>query len=65
MRYPDTLVGWLFDVLDGIEWRWTPMQILDVERHYPGLITDLGIEGWQRRLVKAQVNDENEGDNSE
>lgn len=55
MRYGDSDVGWLFDTLEGLAWRVSPLDVIETERRYPGLMTDLGIEGWQRRLVKDQL----------
>ena len=55
MRYGDADVGWLFDTLTGLDWRVSPLDVIETERRYPGLMTDLGIEGWQRRLVKDQL----------
>lgn len=58
MNYPSELVGWLYDRCAGFDWRYTPLQLLDIERQLPGLVDDLFIEGWQRKLVKAQVDSE-------
>ncbi len=55
VQYPEHLIGWLVDVLEAVEYRWTPVQILDTERQYPGLINDISLEIWQRDIVKKQV----------
>lgn len=64
MQYPDHVVGWLYDLLEGIDWKWSIAQILETEREFPGLVDDLALEGWQRRLIKQQMDNENK-DNGE
>lgn len=49
------IVGWLYDILDKLEWRMPPLEILRTEREFPGLIEDIAIESWQRRLVRDQI----------
>lgn len=56
MRYPALSVGWLVDILESVDYRWSPVQILETESFYPGLIDDISTEIWQRRLIKAQMN---------
>lgn len=48
-------MGWLFDVLNSIEWKVSPLDILETEARYPGLMDDLTIEAWQRKLVRDQI----------
>lgn len=56
MKCPDTtIIGWLLDVLEGLDWRLTPLEVLHTEQAYPGLIFDLSIEAWQRKLVRQQI----------
>lgn len=56
MNCPDTsIIGWLFDIVDRLDWRITPREVLLTEREYPGLMHDLSIEAWQRRLIKKQI----------
>lgn len=50
-----TLIGWLYDVASSLEWRVSILDILETERRYPGLMSDLGIEAWQRKIVKDQI----------
>ena len=52
------LIGWLYDVLNSLEWRISPLDVLDTEKRYPGLMDDLSVESWQRRIVKEQVDSE-------
>ncbi len=61
MKYPVQSIGWLYDILENLEWRITPLEILDTETQYPGLMGDLSIEAWQRRLVKKQLEDAKPG----
>lgn len=49
------LVGWLFDVLNSLEWRVSVLDILETEKRYPNLMDDLSTESWQRKLVKDQL----------
>lgn len=53
--YPSDLVGWVVDVLESVEYKWSPAQILDTERQYPGLINDLSTEIWQRKIIAGQM----------
>lgn len=55
MHYPSDLVGWLVDLLESVEYRWSPIQILETEAIYPGLMADIGTELWQRRIIAQQV----------
>jgi hypothetical protein len=45
-------------VSESIDFRWSPVQILETEALYPGLIEDLGVEIWQRRLIVEQIESE-------
>jgi hypothetical protein len=51
-------VGWLADILEGTEWHLSIREVLATELEYPGLLDDLNIELWQRRLVKEQMKSE-------
>lgn len=55
MRYPHQCVGWLYDVLNSLEWRISPLDVLETERDYPGLMGDLAIESWQRKIIREQL----------
>ncbi len=55
MRYPNRLIGWLFDVLHSLDWQVSILDILETERKYPGLMDDLSTESWQRKLVRDQM----------
>jgi len=65
MRYPAYTVGWLVDILESVEFRWSPVQILDTESHYPGLIDDVSTEIWQRRLISKQLESENKTEDAD
>lgn len=49
------LIGWLYDKETMLDWRISPLEILRTEREFPGLIDDLSIEAWQRKIVKDQI----------
>jgi hypothetical protein len=55
LLYPDRVVGWLADILKAVDFHYTPAQVLEAERLYPGLWDDLALELWQRDLVKQQM----------
>jgi hypothetical protein len=55
MKYPQEAIGWLYDVLNSLEWRVSPLDVLETERRYPKLMDDLSTEAWQRRLVREQL----------
>lgn len=55
MKYPDVMVGWLFDVANSLDWRVSILDIIETERRYPGLIDDLGTEAWQRKIIRDQI----------
>ncbi len=56
MKYPNHLVGWLFDIMHSLDWQISIIDVLETERRYPGLIDDLSIEAWQRKIVHDQIN---------
>lgn len=45
-------------MLDALEWKMKPLEIIETERCYPGLIDDIATELWQRRLIKEQLEGE-------
>ena len=49
------LIGWLYDTANALDWRVPILDILETERRYPGLMDDLGIESWQRKIIKEQL----------
>lgn len=55
MRYPHEFVGWLYDVEHSLDWQVSILDVIETERRYPGLMDDLGIEAWQRKLIKDQM----------
>jgi hypothetical protein len=55
MKYPDELVGWLYDVASSLDWRVSILHILEAEKFWPGLMDDLATEAWQRKIVKDQL----------
>lgn len=55
MRTPNPLVGWLYDVANSLDWQVSLLDIIETERRYPGLMDDLSIEAWQRRIIKEQM----------
>lgn len=63
--YDEATVGWLFDTMDGLGWKPSVLDVLETERRYPGLMTDLGIEGWQRKLIKDQLSGEGKTSDAE
>lgn len=50
-----SLIGWLYDVANSLDWRVSLLDILETEKRYPGLMDDLSIEAWQRKLIKDQL----------
>ena len=62
MFYPHEVVGWLYDVLNGLDWRVSPLDILAVEARYPNLMSDLSVEAWQRKIVREQIEAIGKGD---
>ena len=62
MNYPDYMVGWLYDILEAFGWQYTPLQILETEDRYPDLFYAFSLEGWQRRLIKEQLEGDSHGD---
>jgi hypothetical protein len=55
MRYPPYLVGWLVDMLESVDWQLSVMDILTTEQNFPGLMDDMSLEIWQRRLIEKQL----------
>lgn len=50
--------------MEGLGWKVSVLDALETERRYPGLMTDLGIEGWQRKLIKDQLSGEHKPGNA-
>lgn len=57
---PAPLIDWLVDILEATDWRMRPLDILDTERRYPGLMNNLATMSWQRRLIAEQMESTNE-----
>lgn len=55
MQYPQSDIGWLYDILDSLDWKPSALDILRTEALYPGLYDDLSTESWQRKLIHDQV----------
>ena len=49
------LIGWLYDVSNSLDWRVSVLDILETEKRYPGLMDDLSVEAWQRKIIKEQM----------
>lgn len=49
------LIGWLYDVMNSLDWRVSVLDVLETEKRYPGLMDDLSTEAWQRKLIKDQL----------
>jgi len=52
--YPIESVEWLADMMESLEYKFTPKQILETEELYPGLWGNISIVLWQRRLISEQ-----------
>lgn len=55
MKYPHELVGWLYEVANGLGWQVSLWDILRVEKEYPGLMDDVSVEYWQRGIIAKQL----------
>ena len=44
--------------MKSLEWRVSVLDVLETEKRYPGLMSDLSIEAWQRKIVKDQIEDD-------
>lgn len=49
------IAGWLYDILVSVGWEISPLDIMETERHYPGLMDKLAIESWVTRLLREQM----------
>lgn len=58
MDYPEHLIGWLVDLLP-LEFQWTPMDILNLEHRFPGIVNDIDTELWQRKLMRDEYESRN------
>lgn len=54
-RYPAHLIVWLWGVMRGTGFHYTPLEILETERRLPGLWADLGLADWQESLIEKQI----------
>lgn len=45
--YPAPLLKWLYGILQSVDYHWTPLEILECERRYPGLLDALAVFHWQ------------------
>lgn len=55
MTYGQHDVGWLYDILDSLDWKPSALDVLRTEALYPGLYGDLSTESWQRKLIHDQI----------
>ncbi len=53
--YPQEEVGWLVDLLESFDYRYTPVQIYETEERYPNLWDAIFTETWQRGLMREEV----------
>lgn len=49
------LIGWLYEVLKGLSWQVSVLDVLRTEEAYPGIMESLAVEHWQRELIKEQL----------
>lgn len=52
--YPAPLIAWLYSVLQSVDYQWTPQEILECERLYPGLIDAISLFHWQVKRAEPQ-----------
>jgi len=55
MLYPSELVGQLVDILQSVDFRYTPLEVIETELQFPGLWRDIDTELWQRELIKESL----------
>lgn len=65
MVYPSEFIGQLVDILVSVDFRYTPLEILETESRFPGLWLDIDTELWQRNLIKEQLDGQQTDDNGE
>ncbi len=53
--YPEWHIGWLYDVLESLDWKPSALDVLRTEAEFPGLYQDLGTESWQRKIIRDQM----------
>jgi hypothetical protein len=49
------IVTWLAGVGEKLDYRWSPVQILETEDYYPGLIEQVATVTWQKRIIREQM----------
>ena len=52
------MIAWLASQLKFFNMRLSPLEIIDTERRYPGLLNALNIEFWQQEIIRQQVKSE-------
>lgn len=52
------MVAWLVSQIRFSGWHWTPLDVIETERQYPGLLNAINIEVWQQQLIEKQVKSE-------
>lgn len=55
IHYPLEHTEWLADLLEALNFKFTPKQILETEAEYPGLWDDVAVILWQRRIIADQL----------
>lgn len=43
MKYAPHQIQWLYYILEAVKFQWNPIEILETEREYPGLLDDLAL----------------------
>ena len=56
---------WLYQALKWCDWKFSPVEIIETELKYPGLIHRLSMLMWQEKLVTEQVEAETDDDDGE
>jgi hypothetical protein len=65
MFYPSELIGQVVDILVSVDFRYTPLEVIETELQYPGLWHDIDQELWQRDLIKEQLKGQSTDDNGQ
>jgi hypothetical protein len=61
VTYPPALVTWLAGMMRSYrEYGYTPLQLIETELAYPGLLSDLDKALWQVELMDEQFNPKKE-----
>ncbi|MFO7323695.1 MAG: hypothetical protein DIU68_018360 [Chloroflexota bacterium] len=55
------MIGWLVNILQSVDFAYTPLEIIETEEALPGLWDDIYTEIWQRRLIKEVYDNKSDG----